>query len=377
MKAQLNIETETLKYYIQNSQISLDDLHSNFPDLHKFVSGEKQPTFKQLSDISKKINVPTGLLLLKKTVDTETKRLKFRTLDSDKIQKMSPELRDTVLEMQAKQEFLQGEIDETIPFLGKFDINSNVHAVVESIRENLRIPMFWQKAAESNPLNYFRKNIGRLGIFVFFNGKIKDNTHRILKVSEFRGFVLSDEKAPIIFINQKDTKNGQLFTLIHELVHLYIGVEEIFNDNIYDGKYTFDKTEAFVNKVTGEILVPEKLLSDTLEKGKDISALSQHFKVSKFVIVRRLLDTGNISHQEYKRRISILKKEFEEIEKENSKASKPDVNGNYNNNLNFRIDKRFFSLVNNAVNLDKITYTDAFNIIGTGIKGYKTLSGEK
>lgn len=87
---------------------------------------------------------------------------------------------------------------------------------------------------------------------------MKDNTHRPLSVKEFRGFVLLDHKAPIIFINQKDTKNGQLFTLVHELVHIFVGTEEIFNI-VEAGDYQFDRTEAFINKVTAEILVPQEI----------------------------------------------------------------------------------------------------------------------
>lgn len=64
-------------------------------------------------------------------------------------------------------------------------------------------------------------------MFVFFNGKIHDNTHRPLDPDEFRGFSLNSSKAPIIFINQTDSQNAQLFTLLHELVHLFIDDEGI------------------------------------------------------------------------------------------------------------------------------------------------------
>lgn len=365
MVVTLTIETDTLKYYIQKSQLDLAYLQKKISNFDKFMSGEKQPTFNQLSEIAKKLNVPTGLLLLKNKVDMDSKRLDFRTLNSDHIEKMSPELRDTINEMEAKQDFLREEIDNTVNFIGTFNIDSNIDEIVYKIRKDLDIEIFWQKKSGSSPLNYLRKKISDLGVYIFFNGKVKDNTHRPLSVNEFRGFVLKDDKAPIIFINQRDFKNGQLFTLVHELVHLYVGTEEIFN--IVDtGFFTYDRTEAFVNKVTAELLVPKSKLINELDK--DLEDLSRMFKVSKFVILRRLLDIGKIDKKEYSEAIAQLEEELKRI------PIKSSGSGNYNNNLKFRVDGKFVSLVENAVVRNKISYTDAFNIVGVGIKGYKTLT---
>ncbi|MEX5279046.1 ImmA/IrrE family metallo-endopeptidase [Lactococcus petauri] len=365
MVVTLTIETDTLKYYIQKSQLDLAYLQKKISNFDKFMSGEKQPTFNQLSEIAKKLNVPTGLLLLKNKVDMDSKRLDFRTLNSDHIEKMSPELRDTINEMEAKQDFLREEIDNTVNFIGTFNIDSNIDEIVYKIRKDLDIEIFWQKKSGSSPLNYLRKKISDLGVYIFFNGKVKDNTHRPLSVNEFRGFVLKDDKAPIIFINQRDFKNGQLFTLVHELVHLYVGTEEIFN--IVDtGFFTYDRTEAFVNKVTAELLVPKSELLNELDK--DLEDLSRMFKVSKFVILRRLLDIGKIDKKEYSEAIAQLEEELKRI------PIKSSGSGNYNNNLKFRVDGKFVSLVENAVVRNKISYTDAFNIVGVGIKGYKTLT---
>lgn len=367
MVVTLTIETDTLKYYIQKSQLDLAYLQKKISNFDKFMSGEKQPTFNQLSEIAKKLNIPTGLLLLKNKVDLDSKRLDFRTLGSDHIEKMSPELRDTINEMEAKQDFLREEVDNAVNFIETFSIDSNVEDVVDKIREDLGLAVFWQKRSGNSPLNYLRKKISDLGVFIFFNGKVKDNTHRPLSVREFRGFVLKDDKAPIIFINQRDFKNGQLFSLVHELVHLYVGTEEIFN--IVDtGVFTYDRTEAFVNKVTAELLVPKSELINELDQ--DLEDLSKMFKVSKFVILRRLLDIDQIDKNEYRRVVAQLEEELERTTVKTSSSS-----GNYNNNLKYRVDGKFVRLVENAVVRNKISYTDAFNIVGVGIKGYKTLTG--
>ncbi|MCF8999831.1 ImmA/IrrE family metallo-endopeptidase [Acinetobacter nectaris] len=359
----MHVDISTLNFYVKNSQISLDVLKSKIKNLDQFLTGEKQPSFTQLSDIAKKINVPTGLLLLNKTIDLDVKRLDFRTLDSDSIGEASEELRDTIVEMEVKQEFLRNEVSENLDFVGQFSIDSNFLDVANQIRNKLELPIFFQNQID-NPLNYLRSKINDIGVFVFFNGKVKDNTHRPLSVKEFRGFVLLDEKVPIIFINQKDTKNGQFFTLAHELVHIFVGTEEIFNF-VDAGDYQFNPTEAFVNKVTAEILVPEE--SFLSFNSSDSSFLAKKFKVSEFVIVRRLLDLNKITHEEYRNRTKDLMNKLEKLLPSESNG------GSYQNNTRFRVDNKFFKHVMNAVNHDRISYTDAFNIIGVGFKGYKIL----
>lgn len=369
MVTRLNINQKVLSYYVEKSTVSKDTLEEKITDFDAFLDGSKKPTFTQLSKIAQNINIPTGLLLLSNIIDTKKGTLKFRTINSNFVEEISSELRDTIIEMQTKQDFLKGEIDYELNFIGQFSINDDYLQVADNIRKQVNIPLNYYKETGHNAVNYFRNKISRIGIFVFFNGSVKSNTHRSLFVNEFRGFVLPDKKAPIIFINQKDSKSGQLFTLIHELVHLFINKEEIFN-LIDTGSYKFEPTEAFVNKVTAELLMPaveiEKL------ENYDIESLSQKFPVSKFVVARRLYDIGILSKQKYN-------KEFIRLEKELKKmpSKKKSSGGNYVNNLKFRFDQTFVHYVENAVQQNKITYTDAFNITGVNYKGYKTLTGGK
>jgi hypothetical protein len=62
-----------------------------------------------------------------------------------------------------------------------------------------------------------------------------------------------------------------------------------------------------------------------------------------------------------------------ESERGNSESS----GGNYHFSLSYRIDRRFFRTVQTAVIANRITPTEAFDIIGVGYKGYKVLSGKE
>lgn len=375
----MNVNIETLKYYIEHAQISLDKLKESIPNIELFLSGERSLTFNQVSEVAKKLNIPTGLLLLENPIEVKSKKLEFRTIDSTAMQAMSEELRDTILEMEGKQAFLREEIDFTLDFIGSCSINDDVSKVASIVRNKLQITEFFQgNINKSDVFKFLQEKINNIGVFVFLNGKVGDNTHRPLSLDEFRGFVLVDDKAPIIFINQKDDSiGGKLFTLVHELVHLFIGTNEILtNEEI--NNYFHNPVEVFVNKVTAEILVPANIFCAALKiasKNIDekIQSLADKFKVSKFVIVRRLYDLNDIDHSVYLSKTE----ELNELFKEFQRRKKSSGGGSYNNNLKFRIDRRFFNYVQQAVNQNRISYTEAFRIIGVSYKGYKTLAESK
>ena len=374
----MNSNTQTLNYYVSKAHISLDELRKSVPDIELFLSGEKQPIFSHLSKIAKKINIPTGLLLLDNPVEVESRRLQFRTLNSTQLEGISEELRDTIIEMESKQAFLREEIEHTLDFIGSCSIHDNVLAVASKICQELQLDKnFQEKIAEGEMLSFLREKINKTGVFVFFNGKVGDNTNRPLSLKEFRGFVLSDDKAPIIFINQKDETNGKVFTLIHELVHLFVGSEEIF---VGAGDYTSSKEEAFVNTVTSEILVPRDVFANAVEKAGDdyndkIQFLAKKFRVSKMVIAIRLLEMKFINQAAFLSIKSKLEEDFKEYQQR--KIQSLSKGGDYYNNLRFRMDGRFFNYVQQALQQNKISYTDAFRIIGVSFKGYKALAGEK
>ncbi|MFC6315426.1 ImmA/IrrE family metallo-endopeptidase [Lapidilactobacillus achengensis] len=360
----------TLKAYFEESGLTVafmqEKTHQNFPD---FLSGAKTPTFNQLIKIAQVLKIPVGLLLLNQPLESRTEQINFRTVNSEHVDQPSKELLDTIAEMRTKQDFLRGEIDTELPYIGRFTSHDNELEVARFIRQTLMISQdYYRYTDKTHIIQYLRERINRSGVFVFFNGKYKDNTHRVLDPHEFRGFVLVDTKAPLIFINQKDSSNGQLFTLVHELVHLFIADEEILGHQSL--KHDFDPTEVFVNKVTAEILVPQASFLKQYRQTPEMAALASYFKVSEFVIARRLLDNRQIKQADYDQLIDELTNHYEAFQLTRTTEK---TGGNFKNNIRFRIDRQFFNYVQNAINNQQLSYTEAFNIIGVGYKGYHIL----
>lgn len=364
-KITININIETLSHHIKQSGVPLGRLQESVPDYNEIVTGNKSPTYQQLEKISKLIRVPLGLLVIESPLDVATPRISFRTRNSREIVDMSSELRETIIEMQEKQSFLQSQIDEDTDITDDQVAGSTDHpAIAEYIRNKLDIPVDYLHDTKGNSLSYFRDRASSIGVFIFFNGKIKDNTHRPLDPDEFRGFSLKSSRAPIIFVNQRDSQNAQLFTLVHELTHLFVNNEGV-SDKYEQADYDHAGTEALVNRVTAELLVPKQLFM--AENTLDIEQLASKYSVSRYVIARRLLDFGRISKARYDSIVRSMQTEKLPYKRSSS--------GNYINSLRFRTDRVFFGFVYNAIMQDRISYTEAFRLIGTGYKGFKALEG--
>ena len=129
------------------------------------------------------------------------------------------------------------------------------------------------------------------------------NTHLSVELKTFRGFCIAQKPFPVIVLNPKDSPNGRIFTIIHELVHIGLGKSIIQNMNFEDVSFSmFDPVEVFCNQAAAEFLVPEKELLRISEWGKGSKGLAEtcrYFRVSQEMIMRRLLTLEKISLRKY------------------------------------------------------------------------------
>ena len=149
-----------------------------------------------------------------------------------------------------------------------------------------------------------------------------------------RGLCIFHDKIPIIILNGKDTPNGRIFSLFHELTHLLLGESAICGDDLERD------VEIFCNSVAGEFLVPESDLIQNLNQS--INDLSNNYGVSQYVIYRRLFDTKNITKEEYN-----LKTKYDNVYINN--YSNESGGGNYLYNQIKYNGKPFFTLILDAL----------------------------
>ncbi|WP_280513389.1 ImmA/IrrE family metallo-endopeptidase [Pedobacter antarcticus] len=180
-----------------------------------------------------------------------------------------------------------------------------------------------------------------------------------MPVEDCRGFVLVNPVVPFMFVNAADAKAAQLFTIVHELAHVWLGESAGFNnEQLLPAN---DPVEKLCDLIAAEFLVPAKSFIALWDKQNDIIALSRYFKVSQLVIARRALDLGVFSKSEF------FKFYNEFMERSRIKKEEQGAGGNFYATARKRISVSFASYVNKAVKQDKILYRDAYKI--TGLKG--------
>ncbi len=210
----------------------------------------------------------------------------------------------------------------------------------------------------TDALRHFVEQADDLGILVMCNGVVHNNNYRHLDPKEFRGFAMSDDLAPLVFINGADTKSAQMFTLAHELAHIWLGQSGV--SDAQPLAVPDQAVERWCNQVAAELLVPLDLMRQEYNSEAnlhdEVGRLARRFKVSSLVILRRIHDAGGLSHQEF---WAAYRDEVERL-----LAIPRGSGGNFYLTQAARLSRRFAAALVTSTLEGQTLYTDAFRMLG-------------
>lgn len=294
------VNPRLLRWARERAGLAREDLTGKFKKLGEWESGKAQPTIKQMEALADTMHVPVGYLFLSKPPKESLPIPDFRTMSGKDVSRPSPDLIDTIYACQERQswyrEFARVSQQHKPEFVGSATHRMQPKNVAALMRHTLDFEVDDRKGCSSwtDALRLFVQKADEAGVLVMVNGVVGGNNHRRLKTSEFRGFALSDPLAPLVFINGSDTKAAQMFTLAHELAHIWLGSSALSDTGAKPAR-SLPPKEAWCNKVAAEFLVPLDALRAELSPGEPMpdtmSRLARTFKVSTLVVLRRLLDT--------------------------------------------------------------------------------------
>ncbi len=362
-RTELNINADIITWAIARAGYDLHDFLNNFPRIKDWIENKKKPTVKQLEKFSNKVYIPFGYLFLQEPPVEKNPIPFYRTGNNN--QKVSLNVYDTILLMQRRQEWLRSYLKDNglkpQDYIGKYNLNSDYKEIVNDIRKTLGLDEYWARKFSTweKALEFLTEKIEEVGIIVTFNSVVENNTHRPIKVDECRGFVLVDEISPFMFINAADGKAAQMFTIAHELAHIWTGQSSGFD--FRDLQPADAPVELLCDRVAAELLVSEAAFENEWAKLPDIKQTARFFKVSPIVIARRALDLGKISRTDFFAFYNNY------IKKINSKKDDKSSGGNFYATAKRRTSLTFAAHVNRAVKTNKLLYRDAYKL--TGLKG--------
>ena len=357
----VDVNPDLIRWAVDRSGLQLEDFPSAVQD---WIDQKKKPTFNKLESFARKAMVPFGFLFLDRPPVEQLPIPDYRTMRDKRVQRPSPNLIDTIQDMQLRQawmrEFLLEEGHTPLPFVNSETTKSSVDETVSSLRRWLQVDQDWATNHDTweDALRSLIRQIERAGILVFVNGIVGNSTNRALDPEEFRGFVLSDEIAPLIFVNGSDSKAAQMFTLAHELVHIWIGEDAL--NNLVEMQPASDDVEKFCNRVAAEFLVPAAKLKAVWPKdvvdGIPFGGLARRFKVSPVVVARRAKDLKLITSDEF---FGFYHSYMEDVRR----RDKPKKGGgDFYRTQNARLGHRFGRAVVAAAERGRLSYQQAFDL---------------
>lgn len=317
----VTINPKLLEWARESSNMQLDvaakKIGVKVEALSNWESGDQNPTITQLRKASKVYKRSTAVFYLKDVPKEKSAVKDYRLISRNMEPTIPPELTVEIRKALVRREAaidLSEELGEAnSPFTIKTSVNANANRVAETCRNALGITISqqlnWKNFREA--YNNWRYALEQIGILVFQASRIP--------VPLMRGFSISNEIFPIIVVNSADSVNARSFTLMHELGHILLRHGGLCNfREVHQRGTDIDKAEVFCNYLSGSILVPEEnLLAQGIVKNRsqrekwrddEIEDLANTFKVSKHVILRRLLTTELITRAFYAERVSKYEK---------------------------------------------------------------------
>ncbi len=360
------VNPELLSWARERAGLDSLALTNRFPKLPDWENRTQLPTLRQLEEFARAVHVPIGFLFLPAPPNEALPIPDFRTLPERTITRPSPNLLDTIYLCQQRQdwyiEFSRMHGLPRVDFIGTATTDNEPVAVAVAMRAALAL-----SAADREHLPTWADALRQLngkaeeaGVLIMASSIVGSNSHRKLDVEEFRGFALADDLAPVVFINAADSKAAQMFTLVHELAHLWLGASGISDPSA--GYVPDQAIERWCNAVAAEVLVPQAELQRRyrahMPVAEEIQHLARVFKVSTLVALRRLFDAGFIDRRTF------WQSYRDELARIRALDRGETGGGNFYRTLGARTGKRFARAVLSSTLEGQTLFQDAFRMLG-------------
>lgn len=338
----------------------------DFKRLSNEKDGAVSLTLKQAEKLAKVLRYPFVYLLLDSPV-TDIDKLPiadFRSIEGKEV-RPNINLKEQIEYCQNQQDWFSDYVNtcdlDVFKYNGKFSLLDDPQEVGLKLKEFLKISYKLSKNA-NDYLKRLKIILENNGILVS-SSKVLKNTQNRLNLSDFRGFALYDDNAPLIFINGNDSTVAQIFTLCHELGHIVLGqsgVSDVVKNNT-------KKIEKWCNEFAANILMPKNDVIDTFDQYINISQFLQDatkmFHVSANALLLRIYNLNLIDKdtfdKEWAKAKALYKEYLESLQESNGKSS-----GNYYKTVNSRLSHRLLQSLISSTSVGKTTFRDAAYLLG-------------
>ena len=364
MILRVDVKPELLRWARERAGIEPDALETRFPKYREWESGHRQPTLRQLESLARVTHAPIGSFFLSQPLEERVPIPDLRTIGDKPISRPSVDLLDTVYLCQQRQDwyrdFARMEGEDPLTFVGSATPATAVESTAESMRSALGFDLDERRALPTwtEALRRFIEQADSLGVLVMTSGIVGNNTHRKLDPDEFRGFALADDLAPLVFINGADSKAAQMFTLAHELAHIWLGESALSDVEPFSAPS--HAVEVWCNHAAAELLVPLASLHEefrgTPDLSDEVNRLARRYKVSTLVVLRRIFDIGVLDRGAL---ASAYRRELNRLGAVQARSG-----GSFHPTLKARVGRRFGHALVTSTLGGRTSFSESFRLLG-------------
>ncbi|MCG7278184.1 ImmA/IrrE family metallo-endopeptidase [Corynebacterium imitans] len=357
----IEINKAVLDWALQRTGLTEELLLKEFPKLNDWRQGKEHPTLKQAKSLAKKAHIPFGRLLLDEPTGEGTDVPDFRTVGNQRIDGMSPDLQEVIRSAEGRLAWY-AEYATEVGIPGPSILRLTQEKVTPSAAAH-QTRLVLEFGADSPVPG--RDKVGALvnrmeesGMLVSRNSIVGNSTSRPLDVDEFRGFTLINGAYCLVFINTRDAKTAQLFSLAHELAHVALGEAGVSNHSEHH------RVERWCNSFAAAFLAPEASIKQRYVAGKplldNIESLAAEFGMSREAVLWRLREVDLIDAEAASKVLALVRASTEARTPKVSSTGGPA----FHVLVRSRVGGRFYETVTMAAQSGEIAERDAARYLG-------------
>ena len=345
--------------------------------LSAFEAGTAKPTRTQLLRLAKIYHRPLTTFYRDTPPRKADRGEDFRMLPGHTTPREEALLDALLRDIRVRQDLVRSIIEDDedakqLPFIGSLLIDTPAVLATNQIRATLDLEAEdWTHGFNSSNalFTYLRNKIENLGVFVLLIGNL-GSRHSKIETKIFRGFTISDSLAPFIIINEHDARTASIFTLAHELVHLFVGTTGISADPSIQTPHTQTaRIERFCNDVAGELLLPTTFLNrieviTSIDQARAIiSSIAEERKLSEPMVAYRLQRKGRLEDGIYPQLNAIYNQRGTD-QQQNERDTESTSGPSYYTVRKHRLGKALLGLVGRTLRENQLTHTTAAKVLG-------------
>ncbi|UCE74012.1 MAG: ImmA/IrrE family metallo-endopeptidase [Methanomassiliicoccales archaeon] len=373
----VEVNPKVFKWLRESSGWSIEDvakrLKSSIEVVEAIEKGERQPTFRQLKELSNAYKRPLASFLLSVPIKERPLPKDYRMLSGKKdvFDKSTIYIIRKVRNLQEISKELSININyPTKPKVKRVTIKQNPEDISAYYRELFELTEKKQRkyGTPYEMFRYLRDNFEEMNILIF---------QFPMPIDDARAFALTDDLPNVIVVNKKDTIEARLFSLMHEFGHVLLGETVIDFPDI--SILVDNRKELWCNTFASSFLLPKKIANSVfkterkaLTETNTLNRLSRKYKVSKAMLLYNMLKQNFITRKEYEAILERYRPEETEPVDEGDEDKEEKKGGGIPSDRRClsEVGNKFISIVANNYDRNYITFTDALNYLSIRSKNF-------